>query len=209
MGSDTDTTFEDDIDIDAELDTDDDVDTFDDLNDDGPKAAPKARSQIEQKLERERKAAQQREAVLMGGLKEAWAADALRDYPLADVNSIGLTGIDAAAKERFLAEVKATHEAREHALAEAGYVRLDADGKPLEPVAPAAAEVSVSGSAIEQERQAAAGWGKPLTGTDVQPNERAQAEREVLESMKGGPREVIDLLFKKNPGLSKWMTRKS
>lgn len=210
MGSD-DTTLDTDpdLDLDDDVDTDDlPVDTFDDLDDDTEvKDRRQAQAKVAQKFEREKKAAAQREAALMDGLKSAWADDALKEFPLADVSAIGLTGIDADAKAKFLAEVKAQHEAREHALSEAGYVRLDGDGKPIERPEPAAAPTA-AGSAIEAERQAAAGWGKPLTGTDVQQNERAMQEKELMDAMKGGPRDVINLMFKRNKGLTNFITRK-
>lgn len=210
MGRDDDMTmFEDDLETeDTDDDTEFQVDDFNDLDDDTEvKERRQAQAKVKAKLDADRAKATQREAALMGSLKQAWASDALKDYPLADVDSIGLTGIDDAAKEKFLAEVKATHEAREHALAQAGYVRTDAEGNPIAPPAPEVA-APASGSQIELERQAAAGWGKPLTGTDVQPNERAQNERELLESMTQGPKAVIDLMFKKNKGLTNWITRK-
>lgn len=210
MGSDdTETMYEDDLELDDE--DSGEVDFADLESDEEAKERQQAQGKVAQKFEREKKAAAQREAALMGSLKEAWGADALKQYPLADVNSIGLTGIDAAAKEKFLAEVQAQHEAREHALAEAGYVRLDGEGKPIERPEPVdgGKPTPTVGSNVEAERMAAQSWGKPLSGTDVQPNERARAEQELMESMQGGPKAVIDLMFKKNPGLTKWMSRKS
>lgn len=210
MGRDDDMTmFEDDLEAeDTDDDTEFQVDDFNDLDDETEvKERRQAQGKVKAKMDAEKAKAAQREAALMGSLKQAWASDALKEYPLADVDSIGLTGIDDAAKEKFLAEVKATHEAREHALAQAGYVRTDAEGNPI---VPPAAEVTppAAGSQIELEKQAAAGWGRPLTGTDVQTNERAANERELLESMNQGPRAVIDLMFKKNKGLTNWITRK-
>jgi len=201
MGSDdTDTTFEDDLDLDDDTDADDDdfVLGGDDDGGDGA-AAIKRQEKVKKAIDKERQQAQQREAALMGSLKEAWGADAMAQYPLADVAGIGLTGIDAAAKEKFLTEVKAQHEAREHALAQAGYVRLDGDGKPIErpEVADGGKPTPTVGSAIEAERQAAAGWGKPLTGTDAQHNVRAEQEREVMETMKQGPLAVAKLMVER------------
>lgn len=212
MGSDDTTTTDDiDLDLDDDTDTDDlDLSLVDDDTDDRPAPRQQAQAKVKRVIEKERQQAQQREAALMGALKETWAADALTQYPLADVESIGLTGIDGAAKEKFLAEVKARHEVREHALAQAGYVRLDGEGKPVEPapVADGSKPTPVVGSTVEAERQAAQSWGKPLSGTDVQVNTRAQAEKELMDSMKQGPKGVIDLMFKRNKGLSDWITRK-
>src|SRR5690349_16750256 len=101
MGSnDDDTTmYEDDLELGS--DEDDDGDDFSDLDGSEERERRTAQAKVAQKFEREKAAQAQREAALMGSLKEAWAADALRDFPLADINSIGLTGIDAAAKEKF------------------------------------------------------------------------------------------------------------
>ena len=212
MGSDETTT--DDIDLEDDIDLDDDVDTFNDLDETEPDERPAQRQQAQVKvkrvIEKERQQAQQREAALMGALKETWAADALAQYPLADVESIGLTGIDGEAKEKFLAEVKARHEVREHALAQAGYVRLDADGNPVEPVvvADGGQDAATVGSRVEAERQAAQSWGKPLSGTDVQHNERAVQEKELMDSMKSGPKAVIDLMFRRNKGLTDFITKR-
>lgn len=202
-------TFEDDLE-DTDEDEDGEMDFSDLNNDEETRERRAAQGKVAQKFEREKAAAAQREAALMGSLKEAWGADALKEFPLADVGSIGLTGIDGAAKEKFLAEVKAQHEAREHALSEAGYVRLDNDGNPIERPEPVdgGKPTPTVGSNVEAERQAAQSWGKPLSGTDVQPNERARQEKELMDAMKGGPREVINLMFSRNKGLTNFITRK-
>ena len=205
------TTFEDDLDGDDGDDGLDDVDDFADLDDDGAKPAARAKvsDKVKAKIDKTNRDAAKREAALMGSLKEAWGAEALHSYPLADFSSIGLTGIDGAAKEKFLTEVKAQHEAREHALAKAGYARLDADGKPVEIKVDDPAPANPAGSRIAAEQvTAAAAWGKPVSGSETHPTQTQMLEKELMDSMKQGPRQVIDTMFKRVPGLSDWATRR-
>lgn len=205
------TTFEDDLGDDlGDDDGLDNVDDFADLDDDGskPVARAKVSEKVKAKIDKANRDAAKREAALMGSLKEAWGAEALTNYPLADISSIGLTGIDTAAKEKFLTEMKAQHEAREHALAQAGYTRLDADGKPVE-IKTDDTVVNAGGSRIAAEQAAAgAAWGKPVSGSETHPTQTQMLEKELMDNMKQGPRAVIDLMFKRVPGLSDFATRR-
>ena len=212
MGTDDNmTTFEDDLDTeDTEDDDTEDVDDFSDLDDDDAPAERRAKvsDKVKQKIDKANRDSAKREAALMGSLKEAWGAGALQQFPLADVSSIGLTGIDADAKAKFLTEVQAQHEAREHALAKAGYTRLDADGKPVEIKVDDAPAAPAGGSKVAAEAAAAMAWGKPVSGSETHATQTQILEKELLDNMKQGPKAVIDLMFKRVPGLLDFSTRR-
>lgn len=192
--------FEHDLDIDDTDEEFEDVDEFSDLDEEKPAAKRSQTSdKLRKKFEAEQRKAKEREGVLMGALKTSWGAEALAQYPLADLSAIGLTGINDEAKARFLDEVKAQHEAREAALAAAGYARVDSDGNP----APAAAAASAA-----QEVAAASAWGKPVAGTEAHPSQTQMLEKELMESMQRGPAEVIKTMFKRVPGMVDFATRR-
>ena len=209
MGSDDLTTFEDDLELDDTDESDGEDDFTDlDLDDEKPAARQQTQAKVKQAFDKERQAAQKREAALMGSL-EAWAGEALAQFPLADVASIGLTGIDGAAKEKFLTEVKAQHEAREHALAEAGYVRLDGEGKPIEP----AGGGRLPRHAGRGQHGRGRAPGRTVLGQAAlghrRPGQHASPGREGTDGLdEAGPKAVIDLMFKRNPGLTDWIKRK-
>lgn len=170
----------------------DEVPDEDPFVDEQAKAAAAARSKESQEkvksvIERERAKHEAETEQLITALKSSWSVDAVKEFPLANVEAIPLTGIDDAAREKFMTEVKARHEAEEARLAAAGYVRTDAEGKPIV----AAIEQAAETADVEKAKE----WGAPVGGSDSQPAPSAELQREILESARQGPRQVIDVLF--------------
>lgn len=170
---------------------------------DAPAAQPNvAAKKLEAQLKKEQEARAAEQAALVGALKGAWGSAAATEFPLANIEDIPLKGIDDKAKEEFLAEVKARHEAEEHRLAQAGYVRTDEEGKPIIPTPAASPEDAERGRLI------AAGWSPPVGGSEAAPiGEEQQVRKEIVESMSGGPKAVLDTMFKRSR-IGEFMVRK-
>lgn len=158
------------VDGDEELDFDVDLDDEDDAPAEPEAVAEPEAAPAEAPAAPSNEAAQA-EAVALGVVKEAWSDLAAEKYPLADLSSIGLTGVDKAARAVFTEAAKASHEAKIEALKAQGFV-----------YSPEAADEAGQDARDEMLRNA---WGQPIGGVS-EPSMDEKTAAAVTESAQSG-----------------------
>lgn len=134
-------------------------------------------------------------AAALGTLKSAWATEAkAAGYAAAEFDGIGLKGFDDGAKQAFLAEAKASHEATVKRLESLGF-RYDPEHS--------AAEAQAQREAAE-DAAAKAQWGP--TGPSAAATEGEVADKAVQEAVKAG--DTISVI-KGLKGLGDFMVRRA